>query len=106
MKASFSCSAIGDNAVSARAVLSQIGGSYSTSAELISGNGVILGNGCLAVDAAYSVTITATDTVGTVSTYSGEVSSAAYIMHVKKGGKALGFGMAAGADETVSFGWP
>ena len=44
--------------------------------------------------------------VGSVSTYSGEVSSAAYIMHVKKGGRALGFGMAAGADETVSFGWP
>lgn len=106
VKASFSCSAIGSNTVSAQAVLSQIGGSYSTSAELTSGNGVILGNGSLAVDAAYSVTITATDTVGTVSTYSGEVSSAAYIMHVKKGGKALGFGMAAGADETVSLGWP
>lgn len=27
-------------------------------------------------------------------------------MHVKKGGKALGFGMAAGEDNTVSFGWP
>ena len=106
VKASFSCSAIGSNTVSAQAVLSQIGGSYSTSAELTSGNGVILGNGSLAVDAAYSVTITATDTVGTVSTYSGEVSSAASIMPVKKGGKALGFGMVAGADETVSFGWP
>ena len=44
--------------------------------------------------------------VGSVSTYSGEVSSAAYIMHVKKGGRALGFGMAAGADGTASFGWP
>lgn len=27
-------------------------------------------------------------------------------MHIKKGGKAVGFGMAAGEDETVSFGWP
>ena len=89
-----------------QAVLSQIGGNYTTSTILTSGNRVILGGGNLAVDAAYSVTITATDTVGSVSTYSGEVSSAAYIMHVKKGGKALGFGMAAGADETVSFGWP
>jgi len=26
-------------------------------------------------------------------------------MHIKKGGKAVGFGMAAGDDETVSFGW-
>ncbi len=106
IKANFSCSAIGSNKVSVQAVLSQIGGNYTTSTILTSGNRVILGGGNLAVDAAYSVTITATDTVGSVSTYSGEVSSAAYIMHVKKGGKALGFGMAAGADETVSFGWP
>ena len=106
VKADFSCSAIGSNKVSVNAALSQIGGSYTTSTMLTSGSGVILGGGNLAVDATYSVVITATDTVGSVSTYSGEVSSAAYIMHVKKGGKALGFGMAAGADETVSFGWP
>ncbi|MBP3647539.1 MAG: hypothetical protein J6K55_14070 [Clostridia bacterium] len=57
------------------------------------------------MDATYSVTLTLTDTVGTVSTYAGEISSAAYIMHIKKGGKAVGFGMAAGEDETVSLGW-
>ena len=106
VKANFSCSAIGSNKVSVQAVLSQIGGSYTTSTILTSGSGVVLGGGKLAVDATYSATITATDTVGSVSTYSGEVSSAAYIMHVKKGGKALGFGMAAGADGTASFGWP
>ena len=106
VKANFSCSAIGSNKVSGQAVLSQIGGSYTTSTILTSGSRVILGGGNLAMDATYSVTITATDTAGSVSTYSGEVNSAAYIMHVKKGGKALGFGMAAGADETVSFGWP
>ena len=106
VKANFSCSAIGSNKVSGQAVLSQIGGSYTTSTILTSGSRVILGGGNLAVDATYSVTITAADTAGSVSTYSGEVNSAAYIMHVKKGGKALGFGMAAGADETVSFGWP
>ena len=106
VKANFSCSAIGSNKVSVQAVLSQIGGSYTTSTILTSGSGVILGGGKLAVDATYSVTITATDTVGSVSTYSGEDSSAAYIMHVKKGGRALGFGMAAGADGTASFGWP
>ena len=106
VKADFSCSAIGSNKVSVQAVLSQIGGSYTTSTILTSGSGVVLGGGNLAVDATYSVVITATDTVGSVSTYSGEVSSAAYIMHVKKGGRALGFGMAAGADGTASFGWP
>ena len=106
VKANFSCSVIGSNKVSVQAVLSQIGGSYTTSPMLTSGSRVILGGGKLAVDATYSVTITAADTVGSVSTYSGEVSSAAYIMHVKKGGRALGFGMAAGADGTASFGWP
>ena len=106
VKANFSCSVIGSNKVSVQAVLSQIGGSYTTSTMLTSGSGVILGGGKLAVDATYSVTITAADTVGSVSTYSGEVSSAAYFMHVKKGGRALGFGMAAGADGTASFGWP
>ena len=63
-------------------------------------------NGQLAIDASYSFILKATDTVGTVTTYVGEINSAAYIMHVKKGGKALGFGTAAGADETVTFAWP
>ena len=86
--------------------MTQIGGSYSTSATLTSGTAVILGGGNLAVDASYNVTLTLTDTVGTVSTYNITVPSAAYIMHIKKGGKAVGFGTAAGADNTVTFGWP
>ena len=86
--------------------MTQIGGSYSTSATLTSGTAVILGGGSLAVDASYNVTLTLTDTVGTVSTYTLVVPSAAYIMHIKKGGKAVGFGTAAGTDNTVTFGWP
>ena len=31
---------------------------------------------------------TLTDTLGSVTTYTGEINSAAYIMHIKKGGKA------------------
>lgn len=65
----------------------------------------ILGSGSLVSDAAYQITITLTDTVGSVTTFTAEIRSAAYIMHIKKGGKAVGFGMAAGADQTVSFGW-
>lgn len=107
VKASFGCSALnGSNKVTATAKLTQVGGSYTQSTSLTSGTGVIMGGGNLAVDATYSVVLTLTDTVGTVSTYTGEISSAAYIMHIKKGGKAVGFGMAAGEDETVSFGWP
>ena len=59
----------GSNNVSCRLVMTQIGGSYSTSATLTSGTAVILGGGNLAVDASYNVTLTLTDTVGTVSTY-------------------------------------
>ena len=107
LKVTFGCSALsGSNSVSCRVVLSQVGGSYSTATSLTSGAAVTLGGGKLAVDAVYKATLTLTDTVGSVSTYVAEIGSAAYIMHIKKGGKAVGFGMAAGADETVSFGWP
>ena len=107
IKATFGRSTLsGSNAVSCRLSMTQIGGSYSTSATLTSGTAVILGGGNLAVDASYNVTLTLTDTVGTVSTYNITVPSAAYIMHIKKGGKAVGFGTAAGADNTVTFGWP
>ena len=96
----------GSNTVSCQLTMTQIGGSYSTAATLTSGTAVILGDGNLAVDASYNVTLTLTDTVGTVSVYSLTIPSAAYVMHIKKGGRAVGFGTAAGADETVTFGWP
>ena len=103
---SFACSALsGSNKITGQVVLAQVGGSYTTSATLTSGTALILGGGNLAVDATYKATLTLTDTVGTMSTYVVEISSAAYIMHVKKGGKAIGFGMAAGEDNTASFGW-
>ena len=94
------------NSVTGKVVLSQVGGSYSTTTTITSGTGVILGAGSLAVDAVYEATFTLTDSVGSVTTYVAEIGSAEYVMHVKKGGKAIGFGMAAGDDETVSFGWP
>ena len=107
IKATFGRSAhSGSNAVSCRLTMKQVGGSYSTSATLTSGTAAIIGAGSLAVDASYDVVLTLTDTVGTVSTYSLTIPSAAYVMHVKKGGKAVGFGTAAGADNTVTFGWP
>ena len=58
------------------------------------------------MDASFNATLTLRDTVGTVSTYTLTIPSISYIMHVKRGGKALGFGVAAGADNTVTFGWP
>ena len=87
-------------------VLKQIGGGNIVSRTITNGTQYILGSGTLVSDAAYQITITLTDTVGSIATFNIEIPSAAYIMHVKKGGKALGFGMAAGDDETISFGWP
>ena len=106
LKVTFGVSALnGSNKATCTVKLAQVGGSYSTSATLTSGTAVILGGGNLAIDAVYEATLTLTDTIGTVSTYVAEISSAAYVFHVKKGGKAIGFGMAAGEDNTASFGW-
>lgn len=106
LKVSFGRYALsGSNAVTAKVTLSQVGGTYSTTSSLTSGTAVILGSSNLAIDAVYNAVITLTDTVGSVSTYTVEIGSVAYVMHVKKGGKAVGFGMAAGDDETASFGW-
>lgn len=107
LKSSFSYYSLSSrNSVSASMVLKQIGGGNIASRTITSGTAYILGSGTLVSDAAYQITITLTDTVGSVTTYTAEIPSAAYIMHIKKGGKAVGFGMAAGEDETVSFGWP
>ena len=107
VKASFNCYSVNNkNSVTGSMTLSQVGGSYSVSKSIVSGAGNIVGNGNLASDATYQAVLTLTDAVGSVTTYTVEIPSAAYIMHIKKGGKAVGFGMAAGEDNTVSFGWP
>ena len=107
LKAEFDCYDLnGNNSVTGKVVLSQVGGSYSTTTTIASGTGYILGGGNLAVDAVYEATFTLTDAVGEISTYVAEIGSAEYVIHVKNGGKAIGFGMAAGDDETASFGWP
>ena len=107
VNASFSCYSVnGNNSVTGSMTLRQIGGSYTTSKAITSGTANVVGAGNLASDATYQATLTLTDTVGSTTTYIVEIPSAAYIMHIKKGGKAVGFGMAAGADNTVSFGWP
>jgi hypothetical protein len=107
IRATFGCSALsGGNLVSGQVKIQQVGGSYNATSAITSGTGVTLGGGSIAIDATFKATFTITDTVGTMTPYVAEISSAAYILHVKKGGKAIGFGMAAGADGTTSFGWP
>lgn len=107
LKAEFDCYDLNsNNSVTGNVVLSQVGGTYSTTSAITSGTGIILGGGNLAVDAVYEATFTLTDAVGETSTYVAEIGSAEYVIHIKNGGKAIGFGMAAGEDETVSFGWP
>lgn len=107
LKATFGRSVLsGSNNVSGSVTVKQVGGSYTTTSPITSGTGIVLGGGSIAIDATFTATFTITDSVGSVTTYVDEISSAAYILHVKKGGRAIGFGMAAGADDTVSFGWP
>lgn len=107
VKSSFSCYTLnGNNSVTGTVVVKQVGGGNIASRSVVSGTGYVLGSGSLVSDATYQTVVTITDTLGSVTTYTGEINSAAYIMHIKKGGKAVGFGMAAGEDETVSFGWP
>ena len=107
VKAGFNCYSVNSkNSVTGSMTLKQVGGSYTTSKTITSGTANIVGAGNLASDATYQATLTLTDTVGSVTTYVVEIPSAAYIIHVKKGGRAVGFGMAAGEDNTVSFGWP
>ena len=107
VKAGFNCYSVNSkNSVTGSMTLKQVGGSYTTSKTITSGTANIVGAGNLASDATYQATLTLTDTVGSVTTYVVEIPSAAYIIHVKKGGRAVGFGMAAGEDKTVSFGWP
>ena len=107
VKAGFNCYSVNSkNSVTGSMTLKQVGGSYTTSKTITSGTANIVGAGNLASDATYQATLTLTDTVGSVTTYVVEIPSAAYMIHVKKGGRAVGFGMAAGEDNTVSFGWP
>lgn len=107
IKATFGCSALtGSNTATCSLHFYQQGGTYSTTISLTSGTAVIIGGGQLATDAVFNADFTLTDTVGTETEYSDIINSASYIIHIKKGGGAIGFGMAAGADETVSMGWP
>ena len=106
IRATFTCSELTvSNSVTCSLRFYQQGGSYATTKSLSSGVAVILGDGTLAADAAYGAEFTLRDTLGTETYFSSVVNSAAYIIHIKRGGGAIGFGMAAGADETVSFGW-
>lgn len=78
----------GNNKVTGRVMLEQVGGNFSASANLVSGFSTVMGNGSLAVDATYLATLTLTDSLGAQTVYTSQVLSASYIMHIKKGGKA------------------
>lgn len=61
VKAEYGCYTVnGKNSVSGKVTLKQVGGSYSTTSNIVSGTGLILGAGSLASDAAYQAVITLT----------------------------------------------
>lgn len=106
-KAVFGCSSLnGNNGAAAQVTITQVGGTYSTYAFPESGDAIILGDGNLMPDASYEVFLLVNDELRTYTPYTTHIGSAEYVIHIKKGGKALGIGTAAGDDETVTFGWP
>ena len=72
---------------------------------LTSGTAVTLGAGALAVDSSYNAVITLTDAVGSTTTYTVTIPSAAYIIHIAKGGKAVGIGQAASGTNKLNVKW-
>lgn len=71
------------------------------------GADVIVGGGNLLVDNSYTATITLTDVVGSTTTYTLTVPSAAYIIHIRKGGKSMGIGKAApDTQNKLDIKWP
>ena len=96
----------GNNSVTAEVTLSQVGGDYSTYTYIYDGEAVVLGDGNLLLDATYQVTILVNDGLKEYTSYVTYIGSSEYAIHIKKGGKAVGIGTAAGDDETISMGWP
>ena len=103
LTASFSFSSVnGQNSLTVKRVALN-----GVNTNLTSGTAVTIGAGALAVDSSYSAVITLTDAVGSTTTYTLTVPSAAYVIHVRKGGKAIGFGMAASSSNNrIDTAWP
>ena len=59
------------------------------------------------MDTTYRAVVTITDAVGDSATYAVTIPSASYLIHVRKGGKSMGLGRAAGGsdDSTIHVGW-
>lgn len=72
-----------------------------------SGTAITIGAGNLRVDTTYRAVVTITDAVGDSATYAVTIPSASYLIHVRKGGKSMGLGRAAGGsdDNTIHVGW-
>ena len=75
--------------------------------DLTSGAAAVIGAGGLSPDNTYQAVITLTDAVGSTTTYTVAIPSAAYLMHFAEGGRSIGIGCAANStpDDTVHVGW-
>lgn len=81
-----------------------------TNNNISSGTAFVIGaasgsTGALNTDTAYTATITLIDLVGGKTVYTLTVPSAAYILHVKKGGTAVGIGEAASGTNHLGVKW-
>lgn len=104
LTAGFSCSGVnGQNSLTVRRVALN-----GANTDLTSGAAAVIGAGGLSPDNTYQAVITLTDAVGSTTTYTVAIPSAAYLMHFAKGGRSIGIGCAANStpDDTVHVGWP
>ena len=103
LTAGFSCSGVnGQNSLTVRRVALN-----GANTDLTSGAAAVIGAGGLSPDNTYQAVITLTDAVGSTTTYTVAIPSAAYLMHFAKGGRSIGIGCAANStpDDTVHVGW-
>lgn len=101
--ASFSCSSVnGNNSVRCAVTLN------GASTSLANVTAYTIGAGALELDGQYVAQLTLTDDVGESTVYSLPLPSAAYLFHVRRGGKSIGVGRAAGTsdDKVIHVGWP
>ena len=104
LTAGFSCSGVnGQNSLTVRRVALN-----GANTDLTSGAAAVIGAGGLSPDNTYQAVITLTDAVGSTTTYTVAIPSAAYLMHFANGGRSIGIGCAANStpDDTVHVGWP
>ena len=95
----------GANKVTLRARYKTSAGSYGSYTTLTSGKGEPIGEGYVLPTSTYVVEITATDSLGGASVYTGYIPSEDVFFHGRKGGNGAGFGMYSQHENGLDIDW-